>query len=275
MSAPRTAALIAMLALAGCDYFAAPDPLELDRDAISIAIVLVAGQSDAQLLAGYPHRSSGAPPSVTASLSGPSWKVKFSYTSDPSDGCGGGPTDWGVPMVCLHAALPEPIREGATYGLEGEGPKGSFTGETVVPSAPLILDPADTLWMSLSWDSVYWFEVPIRYRAPPEVGTLRPEAFATFSDSTGTRSRWISVWPGLDVNAEADTLRMDRDPDDRLTEISLHLLGIGWPYTNFLRADENHYPPGSFGVEGEGVYGYFDGSSKSRPIYIVSVKEHP
>ncbi len=273
MSARRTAPLVAMLALAGCDYFAAPDPLDLDPDAISIAIVLVAGQSDAQLLAGYPHRSSGAPPTVSASLSGPGWKTTFSYTSDPEAGCGGGPTDWGIPMVCLNAALPEPIREGATYGLEGEGPKGSFTGETVVPSAPLILDPADTLWMSLSSDSAYWFEVPIRYRAPPEVGTLRPEAFATFSDSTGTRSRWISVWPRLDVNAEADTLRMARD--DRLTEISLHLLGIGWHYTNFLRADENHYPWGSFGVEGEGVYGYFDGSSKSGSVHIVIVEEHP
>ena len=271
MSARKAAVLIAMLASAGCDYFAAPDPLELDRDAISIAIVLVAGQSDAQLLAGYPHRSSGAAPSVTASLSGPGWKVKFSYTSDPSAGCGGGPTDWGIPMVCLHAALPEPIREGATYGLEGEGPKGSFTGETVVPPASRILDPVDTLWTTMGPDTSFWFEVPIRYQAPPEVGTLRPQAFATFSVGTETQSRWISVWPGLDVNAEADTLQIDRYRD--LKEVSLHLLGIGWHYTNFLRASENHYPKGNFGVEGEGVYGYFDGSNKSGSVHIVIVED--
>ena len=173
-------------------------------------------------------------------------------------------------MVCLHAALPEPIRERVTYRLEGEGPKGSFSGETVVPAAPRVLDPGDTVWLRRPPDSTGWFRIPIRYRAPPEVGTLRPEIFATLGDSTRTESKWISVSPGaLDVDGQADTLSIGRRHESMIDQASLHLLGIGWHYTNFRRSSQTRFPWPNFGVSGEGVYGYFDGSAKSRRVHIV------
>ena len=271
MTARRWLVLPAMMTAGGCDYFAAPDPLELDPDVISIAMVLVAGESQAQMLVGHPHRrASAAPPEVTASLVGPGWRFPFSYATDPEEGCGGGPTDWPFTMVCLNASLPEPIREGVTYRLEGEGPNGSFTGETVIPPAPLVRHPGDTLRLRRPADSTGWFRVPIRYRAPPEVGTLRPEMFATLRDSTGTASTWVDLRPwALDVDGQADTLWIHPHHESRIVKGSMHLLGIGWHYTNFRRSSRTRFPWPNFGVSGEGVYGYVDGSSRSRRIYII------
>ena len=271
MSAFRVLVLVATLTPVGCDYIAPPDPLALDPDVISIAIVLVAGESQAHLLVGHPHRPASDPsPKISASLIGPDWRVAFTNSTDPEDGCDGGPTNWPIPMVCLHAGLPEPIRERATYKLEGEGPKGSFSGETVVPAASVVLDPGDTLRLHRPPDSTGWFRIPIRYRAPPEVGTLRPEMFATLIDGTGTESKWIGVRPGaLDVDGQADTLSIDRRDESRIQKASLHLLGIGWNYTHFRRSSQTRFPWPNFGVSGEGVYGYFDGSAKSRRVHIV------
>ncbi len=272
MRAGGLAALAVTLGTGGCDYIAPPDPLEPDPDVVSIAIVLAAGESEAFMLAGYPHRApSDPPPEVSATLLGPQWEAAFSDTTDLEEGCGGGPTDWPMPMVCLRAPLPEPIRERTAYRLDGKAPPGTFTGSTVVPSVPLILAPADTV--RLSRDSVYWWSIPIRYRAPEDVGTLRAEMLAVLSDSTGTESAWIPLRPRvLDVEASADTLHFDRD--ERLQWGSLHLLGIGWQYTHFLSASQESGPQPSFGIEGEGVYGYFDGSVKSHPIHVI-VEDSP
>ena len=263
-----------MLATGGCDYIASPDALELDPDVVSIAIVLAAGEREAFVLAGYPHRApSASPPEVTATLLGPDWQAAFSDTTDLEGGCGGGPTHWPMPMVCLRAPLPEPIRERTAYGLDGRAPQGSFAGVATVPSAPVILAPADTFRLSATRDSGHWSWIPIRYHAPEDVGTLRTELLVVLSDSTGTESAWIPVWPpDLDVNASADTLKFDRD--ERLQWGSLHLVGIGWQYTNFLEASEKHDRQPSFGIEGEGVYGYFDGSARSRPVH-VTVEDPP
>lgn len=254
--------LAAALAANGCDYIAPPDPLALDPDVVSIAIILVGGQTRARLLAGHPHRPvSEPPPNITASLVGPGgWRAEFTRRTNPWYGCGGGPTFWPMPMVCLNAALPEPIREKAAYRLEGEGPKGSFVGKAVVPATPRILEPGgDTLRLSGTW-------LPIRYRAAPEVGTLRPQIFATFRvhpDSDRTESKWISVG-SLDPAGQADTL-----PLPGFEQASLHLLGIGWNYTSFYWADRIRFPWPNFGVSGEGVYGYFDGAAESRVVRII------
>jgi hypothetical protein len=265
----RGLAVLAATAAAGCDYIAPPDPLELDPDVVSIAIVLAAGQSEAFLLAGHPHRPAlDPPPDVSATLLGPGWEAPFSDTMDLEHHCGGGPTDWPMPMVCLRAPLPEPIRERTAYKLEGTTTKGPFTGSTVVPSAPEILSPADTFRLAATRDSENWRRIPIRYRTPDDVGTLRGEMLAVLSDSTGTETEWIGVWPyDLDVSASADTLYIDRD--ERLQRGWLHLLGIGWQYTNFLEASDRHDRQPSFGIEGEGVYGYFDGSARSRPLNVI------
>ncbi len=256
--------LTAVLAAGGCDYFASPDQL-MDPDVISIAMVLVAGESEAHMLVGRPFLGRfDPPPRVTATLIGPGWRAAFSRETALEEGCGGGPTDWSIPMVCLNATLPEPIREKVTYGLEGRGPKGSFSGETVVPAAPTIQAPLDTVWLP---GPVGQIEVPIRYHAPPEVGTLRPEVLQTVGDSTGTESKWMSVLP------------RDLDPDGReaivgwsfqrnFQRASLHLLGMGQRYTFIWEFKGERVLWPKAGLSGEGVYGYFDGSAKSRSIEI-------
>ena len=264
MRARGLVAVIAMAGPGGCSYVASPESL-LDPDVISIAIVLVAGESQAHLLAGSPHLGRlDTPPRVTASLIGPGWRADFTHETETRDGCGGGPTDWPIPMVCIKAVLPEPIREKVAYRLVGKGPKGSFTGETVVPAAPLILEPRDTVWLPGSTRVV---RIPVRYRAPPEVGTMRPEVFQTISDTAGTESEWIRVWPRT-LNPEGqDTVVWGYSPKIRWA--SLHVLGIGRHYTFFWRLRKNRVPWPRAGISGEGVYGYFDGSARSGPISIL------
>lgn len=58
---------------------------------------------------------------------------------------------------------------------------------------------------------------------------------------------------------------------------SLRLLGIGWHYTDFVKHIGVDYPlirpwP-SFGIEGEGVYGYFDGATPSRAARVLVERE--
>jgi len=261
-------ALAAVLSPGGCDFIAPPDPLDLDPDFINIAILLVAGESRAHMLVGHPHRgASDSPPRVTADLAGADWRAEFATAPDQS-ACRGVPPDLPFPKICLRAVLPEPILAGATYNLDGEGPKGSFTGETEVPPAPRVLEPADTVWVP---DSVHEIRIPIRYRASPEIGTLRPEVFVTLRDSAGAEeSGRLRVSPRLlDVEGRAGTLSGDWNDEWKIRRGSLHLLGIGWHYTKFLRLDETRFPWPNFGVEGEGVYGYFDGSAKSRRVHIA------
>ena len=258
MSARGLAVLTALAAPGGC--IPPPDPLELDPDVISIASVLVAGEEQAHLLAGHPHRAAyDRPPRVAASLVGPGWRIAFAPAGGLG-GCRGGPIDLSFPKVCLRAVLPERIREETTYRLEGEGPKGSFTGETVVPPAPTLLEPGDTVWLP---DSVH--SIPIRYRASREVGTLRPEMFADF----GSGSAWIPVDPeSLDLDGRTEKVWISGYDRRRIVRASLSLLGIGWHYTNFRRLHRTRLPWPSVGVSGEGVYGYFDGSAKSRSIQV-------
>lgn len=256
--------LTAMLAAGGCDYFAPPDRLA-DPDVISIAMVLVAGESQAHLLVGRPFLGRfDPPPRVTATLAGPGWRAAFTRETDPVEGCGGGPTDWPIPKVCLNATLPEPIREKVTYRLEGRGPKGSFTGETTVPAAPTIQAPVGTVRLP---GPVSQIRIPMRYHAPPEVGTLRPEVLQTVGDGTGTESQWMWVLP------------RDLDPDGReaivgwsfqrnFQRASLHLLGVGQRYTYFWELGRKRVLWPKAGLSGEGVYGYLDGSSKSRAIEV-------
>lgn len=256
--------LAAMVTTGGCEYFASPDDLA-DPDIISIAMILVAGENQARLLAGHPYRTvDEQPPKVTATLIGPGWRAALTHHPDPEDGCGGGPTDWPMPMVCLSATLPEPIREETAYRLEARGPKGSFTGEAVVPAAPTIQAPADTVWLPGPTDPV---RVPIRYHTPSRVGTLRPEVLQTVGDGTGSESKWMKVLPReLNVGSRQDTVVWSYERD--FQRASLHLLGIGPIYTHFRKLNGSHVPWPIAGISGEGVYGYFDGSAKSRTIEI-------
>lgn len=265
MRARRLLVLTAMVAPSGCSYIAPPDPLALDPDVLFIAIVLAAGENQAHMLAGHPHRpASGAPPMVTASLLGSDWRAAFSPARDQG-GCRGGLTHLPFPKICLQALLPEPIREGAGYKLEGKGPKGSFRGETVVPPAPRLLEPMDTVWVP---DSIDPIRIPIRYRAAAEVGTLFSQLYARLSNGTGTEWRWFRG-ALLDVRGERDNVVIYSDDRLIIDQSTLHLLGIGWHYTNFRQLRGDRFPWPNMGVSGEGVYGYFDGSATSDGVLII------
>ena len=258
-------ALAAPVVCEGC--LPSNDPLALPLDVVSIAAVIVAGETEAHVLAGFPHRPlDDPPPSVTAHLSGSGWKASFAPTALAD--CEGGPIRWPIPLTCLHAVLPEAVRAGVAYRIEGRAPLGSFTGEAVVPAAPVVVEPADTLRLR---PSGYQLRVPIRYRVSSEIGTLRPEV-AEIRDSSDYRPSAF-LWPdSLDVEADSATLTVDYDTA-LPTRITLQLLGIGWNYTRFVEASESNpfrSPLPEFGIRGEGVFGYFDGAAVSGPIHVAA-----
>ena len=62
---------------------------------------------------------------------------------------------------------------------------------------------------------------------------------------------------------------------DRPARFSLRLLGLGWQYTNFVAQAGNFPVPRpwpSFGIEGDGVYGYFAGAAASRTVHVYSAR---
>ena len=213
------------------------------------------------MLAVHPHREPDeAPPEIGASVEGPGWTAPF---SDGGVGgvCEGHRFEIG-PATCLRAGLPEPIRPTVEYRLRGTAPLGSFTGEATVPSAPIVVEPADTLRLPLP-DSGH-VRIPLRYRVDPETGVLSAEVLVTESGA-GTRT-WRE---GLGI-VGADTVEVGQRGDP--LRVHLRLQGIGWNYADFVKhAGRSHGPPWpSFGVEGEGVYGYFDGvSAPSRVVYVL------
>ena len=239
-----------------------PAPSDLHPDAVAIYVLLFAGLQEAHMLATHPHRDSwdGAP-MVTASLEGPGWTAGFSSANDLSD-CRVY-SGWG-PKRCLRAWLPETIRPGVEYGLLGTTPLGPFTGEATVPEKPALLEPGDTSELPLPDSGKV--RVPLRYRIDPATGTLMAHLVV---NSPGRGS--VRRTDPLDV-AGADTIEWSvSQAGDPLT-ILLRLQGIGWNYANWSKHTGGALVPPpwpSFGIEGEEVYGYFDGVSRpSRPAYV-------
>lgn len=264
-----------LLLSAACDGFIRPpDPLEADPDVVTVAIMLIAGESSARMLAVHPHRAlTDSPPAVDAILQGPGWTAAFPETL-PVDSCTAATPDrWPGPASCFRASLPEPIRPGTRYGIEGTALPGAFTGSVVVPTTPVLLEPDDTL--TLPPPSVgRRIEIVVRYRTDPDVGTVRagiPSAFETSDDGTE-----LQVDPGpFDLipttlkGAGTDTLSLRYR--GRPMRVSLRLLGIGWNYTNFVKYTSSFPLPEpwpGFGIEGEGVYGYFAAAAPSRAVEI-------
>ena len=224
------AALAAVAASPACEFV---HPLDVDPDVVSVAIMLVAGEREARLLAVHP-----------------------TYAHQ-----------WPGPLRCLRAVLPQEIRGGGEYEIEGTAPLGAFSGKVVLPAAPVLIEPGDSL--HLPGPTEYEFHpIPIRYRIGSDVGTLLADvldAFRTEEDGMETELDMGYVASEPLEGAEADTIFFFYQ--DRPLRFSLRLLGIGWNYTNFLE-NEGLFPlprpwPG-FGIEGEGVYGYFDGIVPSR-----------
>ena len=244
--------------------------------------MLVAGRSDVHLLAGHPHRSpSGSPPEVDVRLMGPGWEAAFSEETDLAD-CGiTDLTAWPGTWVCLRAQLPEPIRERTLYSIAGTGPAGSFSGATVVPSAPVITEPADGHRLPPQSEGDY-LTVPIRFEVPSDVAMLHSEvidAVEIESDGSRTPVGPISCQPlVLDLEAgHADLIMSRASPSfylsiylGRPVHLSVRVLGLGQNYADFVEASGKYplrQPWPSFGLEG--AYGYFAGAAPSDPVRIV------
>ena len=264
--------LAVVASTSACDGFIRPpDPLEAHLDVVSVAIVLVAGESEARLLVAYPHRPMGAAaPQITAMLEGPGWSAAFSQTLELQS-CARAPDRFG-PARCLRAPLPEPIRPQAGYGIAGTALLGSFRGEIVVPAAPLLLHPVDTLRLQ-SPENRFPLEIPVRYQSDAGIGTLLAEALDVFrTEDDGSETRRDASYLGFPQpidGVEADTVWVFNG--NRPVRFSLQLVGLGWEYTDFLaqRGDVPVPRPWpSFGIEGEGVYGYFAGAAHSRIVHV-------
>jgi len=102
-------------------------------------------------------------------------------------------------------------------------------------------------------------DIPMRFHVGPDIGTLLVDINGGVEGS----------FPRPVEGAETDTVTIV--PRGGAVTISLHLLGIGWHYTNFLDKvglTPVQRPWPSFGIEGEGTYGYFDGVTPSRTAEI-------
>ena len=224
------------------------------------------------MLAIHPHRERGdAAPEITAILDGPGWTTAFSDTLEL--GACTRAEGWPGPARCLRAPLPDAVHPGVGYRLHGTAPLGSFTGEMVVPNPPLLLQPPDSLLLPVP-DRSMLIEIPIRFRVGPGIGTLLAEVLDVFEiqeDGTETEiaAGVLGHFPQPIEAAEADTIKLDQR--GRPLRFSLRLLGIGRNYTKFLAEvgiEPLLRPWPSFGIRGEGVYGYFDGVTTSRAASI-------
>ena len=258
--------LLTPIALSACEW---RDPVELNPDMVVLEVLLVAGESEARMLAVLPHRGpEDAPPELSARLRGPgsAWEAAFSETLE-TKACRIEHVLY-MPAKCLRAALPEPIRAGAAYRLRGTAPLGTFTGETRVPDHPVI--SAHTL--RLGWSDDYETAIPLRYRAGSDIGSL----------SFGGRDIFLTLEDGTEIEVSADDLGLPQTvaatpPVDTAwlatgtRPARLHLLpsGLGWEWTNMEQLkDETMQPWPNFGIEGEGVYGYFSGMASSQPVLV-------
>ena len=255
-------------ALSACEF---TRPLDPHPDVVALQILLVSGESEARMLVVYPHRErdDGAT-AIAASLRGPGWTAGFSSVL-PVKACHDHAENWAVPTACLGAVLPEAVEAGGAYHLDGTAPLGTFTGETKVPAPPLVVEPTDSSRVPLRDGGR--IGVPVRYAIGSEVGTLLAEAldvFATRNDGTEGRisTSDLGFFPQRLDGAEADTVWIFGR--QRPVRFSLVLAGIGRHFTNFIRhTGTNPRPhPWSFGIEGEGVYGYFDGLTRSRGAHV-------
>lgn len=259
--------VLAMAATSACqeDF----DPLELHPDVVSLEVLLVAGESEARMLASHPHQK-GAIPEVSVHLEGPGWEAEFSETLE-LEACTVAAEDV-ESAKCLRAVLPEPVRAGAAYALRGTAPLGSFTGETRVPDRPSL--SVDTLHLSWPEKGEPRLRIPLRYWAGADIGALAVDVrdiFETREDGTEVEVptltlglRPLAVYPA----ATADTVWID--VLGKPLRFSLTLLGIGWELTNFAYVESPVIRPWpSFGIEGDGVYGYFDGVTRSLPLRVL------
>ena len=242
-----------------CELFRLVD---LDPDVVVLSLLLESGQTEARMLAIHPHREwRGAAPEITASLEGPGWTAAFVGTGVRKI-CEDSPRAVG-PFTCLRASLPEPIAPG-TYRLRGRvrTPRVSFTGETTVPGMPLLMESSDTLRLPVP-DTSALIPIPLHYQVDSATSALLLDGEVAVGDETFAITRFF--WE------LADTLETFYVGNPETWD--LRFRGIGPNYSNWFRHTDGELvlPPWpSYGIEGEGVYGYFDGiSAPTRWLHIV------
>ena len=132
-----------------------------------------------------------------------------------------------------------------------------------VPSIPLTERPADTVRIP-SPDTSGLFPIPLHYRVDSATTALlvdRVRHWRGGHDSLGT-----GLWE------VGDTLYAPSYDGSPYT-LDVRVRGVGPNYTDLFghTRDKLVLPPWpSFGIEGEGVYGYFDGISAPTPwVHIV------
>lgn len=244
---------LAVAGLAACEMFRPPD---LDPDVVVLSLLVESGKRTAHMLARHPHRDwSEAHPEISATLEGPGWTADFFVPVASTEMCGDRPGRG--PRICMIASLPEAAAPGR-YRLRGTAPPGPFTGEMTVPAIPLMEKPADTVRI-LSPDTSGLFPIPLHYQVDAATAALLFEAVLD-GEYLGT-----GFWE------VGDTLSWWYDGSP--FTLALRVRGIGPNYTDWFRhtGDKLVLPPWpSFGIEGEGVYGYFDGISAPAPwVHIV------
>lgn len=278
----------------GCDYTHPTDVFVPDEDVIAISAVISAGFDTATLLATFPHRDgSSNPPIVNARLTGPGWTADFrqdldSHTPEGLQACNlmSGSVAWKGPVSCLRAPLPQPIKAGVRYTLTGTTELGAFSGTTIVPSAPVIVDPSVEFVATPAADT---FAVDLRYETPTEAGLLIAEAANAVQvvvDGAGNvreEPRWIKFIRPRELNPAAQSARIMvwgydsgssqawRPPEFRF---DLHLVAFDENFSRFARLRYDRLvirPWPSFGLSGdEGIFGYFGAASRSTtPVRVI------
>ncbi len=251
------AAALAVAGLAACEMFRPPD---LDPDVVVLSLLVESGKRTVGMLAGHPHRDwDEAHPEISATLEGPGWTAEFFVPGASTETCGERPRRG--PRICMIASLPEAAGPGR-YRLRGTAPPGPFTGEATVPAVPLMENPADTVRIP-SPDTSGFFPIPLHYQVDSGTAALLVDRVRH------RRGRHESLGTGLwEVG---DTLRAWYDGSPYTLDVRVR--GIGPNYTDWYRhtGDKLVLPPWpSFGIEGDGVYGYFDGiSAPASWVHIV------
>lgn len=277
-----------------CDYTHPTEVFVPDEDVIAIAAVIGAGFDRATLLATWPHRDSSAdPPTVDARLSGPGWTATFlqdsgSHTERGLRACNliMESVAWKGPASCLRARLPHPVETGVRYTLSGTTEIGAFSGTTLVPPAPVLVEPAREFVATPADDT---FGVELRYENPAGTGLIVAEAANVVQvvvDSAGNVSeepRWIKYLVPRELNPAPERARiMVRGYDSSSPgnvwqppefRFDLHLVGFDENFSRFARLRYDRLvirPWPSFGLSGdEGIYGYFGAASRSNPVQII------
>lgn len=167
------------VAFSSCDLVRPNDPLALDPDVVGVEIVLFAGSQTVNALVGFPNRTfinNDARPVLAlmnASTNAPLLAIggaEVCVDLDPFLSFVSPRTAEG--MECFSANLPFMIESGGRYRIEGMGPSGSFDGEVVVPTGPVLLTAAEDLVLDRVHSSTTLASFKLRWDTPRDVALV-------------------------------------------------------------------------------------------------------